>query len=115
MKFYIENQNGSEIPKSMYAPNQKLDVLEHGWGTSAKQKQKEREYNHEYYVKNRDRLLKRAAMLRKNSENINLHKVDYTMTRPENKRTNKDSINGISRDKLIEKEVVQKEGKKTYS
>ena len=41
MKFYIENQNGSEIPKSMYAPNQKLDVLEHGWGTSAKQKQKE--------------------------------------------------------------------------
>lgn len=96
MKFYVD---------MIDYPNEKLDYLRHGWGTKPDQKKKEREYNHEYYIKNRDKLLSRAQKLRQNANKVTLHKVDYRMVAPENKRTYKDSINGVSKDELIDKEM----------
>ena len=38
-----------------YGRNDWRDYLTHGWGHSPKQKAREKEYNHEYYLKNKDK------------------------------------------------------------
>ena len=42
-----------------YGHNDWRDYLAHSWGDSPKQKAREKEYNHEYWLKNKERLLKK--------------------------------------------------------
>ena len=42
----------------MYSDNDYRNYLEHAWGKSAEQKAREREYNHEYWLTNRERIMR---------------------------------------------------------
>ena len=43
----------------MYGNNDWRDYLAHSWGTSPKQKAREKEYNHEYWEKNKEEIMKK--------------------------------------------------------
>lgn len=53
----------------MYSQNDYRNYLEHSWGNSPEQKAREREYNHEYWLNNRDRV--RAARAYVNRRLVN--------------------------------------------
>lgn len=77
----------------MYSENDWRNYLEHSWGTSPKQKEREREYNHEYWVNHRERILAARARVNRNLVNSQYTNSQIGMAQAEERRrnaTNKD-------------------------
>ena len=62
------------------------DALAHSWGTSPKQKAKEKAYNHEYWENNKDRILRKRQ----------LHKVGDVYTKEARKITDEEGFGPLA-------------------